>query len=537
MNSSDTLREILLRTKNPRVFPLLSSEMEELSSVILADNKFWHGRLEHYLGRDLSWNSSEKYEPTYWSLIGAANEKVPSERYKHAHTLPALLLIEEEYGPPDFNAPDRSDQSTRDFLFSITDANLLDYVLSNEDIYGDYEVPPHSNNRELITDFLDKMVLDANVPMISRLASHLGQSDYLMDRYTEQAVKANVPEDVRMDIFRALLPLADLEQASTYAVILSVLSPDLWDLYRDAFMSYKQINRVTAYLAGNIAGLKFLLSEEPEASKEIDWVSLFNSALARSSEPSAELAKLAVQHLNVNTNANPILVRAARSSSIIFEAVLSDERINPMANIQRILLAILDRRSDRLSSEEAATLREENRRAMSEPCFSFRYQDQKTGSETISNYEDVIRSLLILCRDVRFRFDELTVQEVRLLGYGLYSQVLERVSDEELVVAQLEGEVTVYSHLLRYILFANPSREGLGQFMLDEGRNDIYLAAHSVVGNYVPKNKQVNVIRALLLQMVHSNMTVGENMIALRQEGATEETLKLSRALCSALGR
>ena len=156
-----------------------------------------------------------------------------------------------------------------------------------------------------------------------------------------------------------------------------------------------------------------------------------------------------------------------------------------------------------------------------------------------SNYDEVVASLLLLCRDARFRFDELTIEEVRLLGYGLYSHVAARISNLQFVIDQLEGEVTVCSHLLRYILFVHPTAEQLAQFMLDEGVNDIYLAAHSVVEEYVPrdvpKNDQVSAIRALLLQMMYPGMTVEDNMSALKKEGASDSTIEMSRALCTAL--
>ena len=562
MNLRDTLQQILTRVDYRTLLLLSRSEiLQNDISIITNDNPFWYSRLEYLAVQLLDWKPTDtdrNYAKIYFDMERAVAEKQAEMKHVHgASNLDSLLLIEHVYGMPDYSVHGGY-HAAREFWSHIGTSAVLLHALDNKAIYS-----VGHNLYHLLDNTLENALRTRGVELVSAcvdaILANTSRTGTLgtdaLKTFSVLVLDANIllTDELREILGHMARLLAHDDRihsvASYFKAVIETSNKQLWSIYSSVFKNRVLISFGTDYFARDkhLPTLKFLIAEEPWVVDKLDWNEVLLSAI-HSSE--VETIKFVSKYVNVATKANQILRRAAASSSQALEALLHDKRIDPMVELNEVILAILDNRPGKYdyAPKKATEDRKKNRHANALVSLSVGIDNVMEG--------ETEKSLLVLTRDSRVDVsddaDEWVYRSrVRMLSYGLFRNIQPRLKglilaaqsikkDSDVAITSnvselLEGPVTTYSSILHAIFFLDLDSVGLADWMIRVRDKQIQSAASAILTETLPLDRETAIVRGLLLMMLYPRLSLRENVSALRQEGMNEEDLLLCVQLIGAL--
>lgn len=243
---------------------------------------------------------------------------------------------------------------------------------------------------------------------------------------------------------------------------------------------------------------------------------------------------------------NSLLDLAAAASTEMFQLVLSDQRIKPLASIVRIIKAsrhAVDKHTDDNNLFKSIA---------DNPSLSVTSLNTSMGRRVVSVIDPTLLELeqvaSILAKDDRIQVEQLNTAQLRILAWALqgytYPIVQAMIGASKLIDRSLEarsiGQVldgsSSSSMLLRYILFKRPSSKIALLDWIIAARRHVYAAAadRMLEAINLSNSKQLVPIEGLFLSLLYPKMSLEDVIYKLRQTGARDKDIE--RALWLVVG-
>ena len=524
----DILSEILVRSDH-RTLVLFGTSDEYSSAVtdILQYNSFWYDKLEYLLlsigtknSLD-SYNEEEDYPVLYLHLVYASEEQLLEDRYvQGADHLGSLLLIESVYGSP-IHLPS---SSREEFWKSVTDPDVLEYAL---DMNGGYFIADglgraliascERDDEEMVSAIVDKIEDDQE-------NGEGAIPSYKYNHTVGEALHVAVGHgSVRMCRLLSII----MHPSTKYEIIAArARDPAVWSVFSRVFQEHSELTVGELVSKNDVNTVVFLLAQEDEYVHPIlTSMTCFENVIKNDCYEMLELLLSLINPAQLSI----ILGLAATRSVQLFELVLSHPELPAATSQSELVLSVFNNRfSTDVLKNVALTV-----------------SNTKADLGSVTRVE---QCLTLLTRDVRFRLDKLTTDDIRALCYGLQDRIAPRIrsftratnecllalshkqeNDRNLLGSLLEEEpVSAPLRILRAIVLCDLNPIPLCKWMIESGDQTIYLAARAFVTGTVPGDEEEQVVRALFIFLVHSRVRTSEYILDRAAEGMSEQNILLS---------
>ena len=565
MDVPDVLRQIAYRLDDQSLFSLPQSlELRRDMSKLLQDNSFWHQRAEHLTSKQIDYNPNLDWRQMYYGLLSIENSKSfdPDKKpidifdpvFKYTlENIDFLKLVIELYGPiakrtSMWNSAwfDVKSADVFEYLFSI---DQISYSSSNS-FASHLTVAVANGNIDLIRT-IDKIAKQKRVEIPSRdlwrpltLSAQIGDLPVtllLLEMLRQRGdntshligILSTAVEKDRIEYALEVVSEFDLDSnqiRQAIALNLTSISQEMLEALMNTQPSQRDLDSIGTYLLSiSVSNSRFdlatwLLDTYPSLS--------LNQYALRSYVQEGSSPKIAfvLKYVSPAVKNNTILQEAAISHLSVFKTVLSDQRLDPMIELFKVVVntwrlthgrtGLRLQATGTINKKRTKETADEVKMATSLSIYHYGLGqinlDWSPGPRT---KDEAWTALLI--SDKRVRVEQLDLFSLRAFAWNLTATIHDRVSgfiyacslvkttiSYERLGQRIEG-ASLYSITLRYIILKRPSNSELLDWMIEQNKPAFQLAGSNILDNEIASDVSIP-FYALLTTLLYPKLGLSD---------------------------